>query len=759
MSTKPNAQPSDSVQETTSDGVPLDDILPEISFEQARFAARPAIVRPRASRHGRGGAKPPVAPPFQPVATNKAYVEWLEQQSMLHDATIVARQVAGKHQMWAHPYSKPDPRLAVHTASAWFTSYPLSMITGPGESFLGALGAAELWEAFEQIGIDAIHTGPVKLSGGIDGWKPTPSIDGHFDRISMAIDPVFGTEAEYREMVLNANKHKGTIIDDIVPAHTGKGADFRLATMNHTDYPGIYHMIDIPEDAWHLLPEVPKGVDAVNLSPAAEKALAEAGYIIGELQRVIFYEPGVKETNWSATGQIADEDGKLHRWVYLHYFKDGQPSINWLDPTFAGMRLVMGDALHSLLEFGSGGLRLDANGFLGVEKSATNAPAWSEGHPVSQAANQLIGSMVRKVGGFTFQELNLGMDDILNTGRVGPDLSYDFITRPAYQYAMVTGDTEFLRLVLREAKALGIDQASLVHALQNHDELTYELVHFASNHRDDVYELEGRSWTGGEMAEHIRETLRQKITGDAAPYNSVFTQNGIACTSASVIAASQGINDLSEVGDAEVRRIRDAHLLLCMYNAWQPGVFALSGWDLVGALPLDREQVKQLISTGDTRWIERGAYDLMGSNPEATDSAAGMPKARSLYGTLPEQLASKTSFASRLAEVLKVRKRNGISTAQLLDVPSVANKSLLVMVNRLEIGAIQVTALNFGGEKITARVQSDHLPAGRVFDLVTRRKVDVIDDLGGFSVTLPPYGGTALIVREPQPAKQEQAEA
>ena len=35
-------------------------------------------------------------------------------------------------------------------------------------------------------------------------------------------------------------------------------------------------------------------------------------------------------------------------------------------------------------------VRLDANGFLGVEKSAEEQPGWSEGHPLSEAANQLI---------------------------------------------------------------------------------------------------------------------------------------------------------------------------------------------------------------------------------------------------------------------------------------------------------------------------------------------------------------------------------
>ncbi|MBB1509885.1 maltose alpha-D-glucosyltransferase [Tessaracoccus sp. MC1756] len=721
-----------------------DDELLEASFDQQRFAARPARLRPRARR--RSDDQGPIAPPFTASGANRAYVEWLEEQSMLHDANQISRQVAGKHLMWAHPYAHPDPRAAVQRASVWFTAYPLSHMTDRAQSFLGSLGSQELWEAFSSIGIEAVHTGPVKLAGGLHGWEPTPSVDGHFDRISMAIDPLFGNEAEFREMCETATKYHGTIIDDIVPGHTGKGADFRLAELNYRDYPGVFHMVDIPPEHWSLLPDVPEGRDSVNLSPEAEQALSDEGLIIGALQRVIFYEPGVKETNWSCTPPIVDYKGVERRWVYLHYFKEGQPTINWLDPTCAGMRLVMGDALHSQLDLGSRGLRLDANGFLGVEKTF-GSPAWSEGHPLSLAANQLIGSLVRKVGGFTFQELNLSIDDIARTGTVGPDLSYDFITRPAAQFSLATGDTEFLRLVLREAMRLGIDQASLVHAMQNHDELTYELVHFTTTHRDDEYTLGGQTYTGGELAEHVRETMREKLTGPAAPYNSLFTTNGIASTTASIVAASLGFTDLDAISDSEARRISNAHLLLCMFNAWQPGVFALSGWDLVGALPLDREEVKALTAMGDTRWIERGAYDLLGVAPDAKKSASGMPRARALYGSVPDQLKRETSFASRLAAVLKVRKRNGLPTGALVDVPEVGDKALLVLVNELETGTTQITALNFGGEKLSARVQSDKLPSGRVFDLSTRRKVGTVDDLGGFTVELPAYGGQAMIIR------------
>ena len=71
--------------------------------------------------------------------------------------------------------------------------------------------------------------------GGIVGWLETPSVDGHFDRISTEIDPAFGTEDEFRRLCDVADAHGGSIIDDIVPGHTGKGADFRLAEMGFND--------------------------------------------------------------------------------------------------------------------------------------------------------------------------------------------------------------------------------------------------------------------------------------------------------------------------------------------------------------------------------------------------------------------------------------------------------------------------------------------------------------------------------------------
>src|SRR5215475_9930297 len=221
----------------------------EITFDEHLHPARPRTLRFR-PRVKTAFTRRSLTPDGSATAANPAYVSWLLSQSMLSDANEISQQFSGQGSMWQNPYATPNARAAVDTASVWFTAYPLSLITRPDESFLKSMSSEELWKAFAEIGIEAIHTGPVKRAGGIWGWEMTPSVDGHFDRISTQIDPAFGTEDEFQQMCGIANWYGGTIIDDIVPGHTGKGADFRLAEMKHADYPGIYHMVEIDPRDW-----------------------------------------------------------------------------------------------------------------------------------------------------------------------------------------------------------------------------------------------------------------------------------------------------------------------------------------------------------------------------------------------------------------------------------------------------------------------------------------------------------------------------
>ena len=677
---------------------------------------------------------------------DKQYVDWLVEQSMLNAARQRSKTYSGQGRLWQRPFAQARPRDASAIASVWFTAYPASIITREGGTVLEALGDETLWHALSEIGIQGIHNGPLKLSGGLQGRNRTPSIDGNFDRISFGIDPDLGTEAQLLKLSRIAAAHNAVIIDDVIPSHTGKGADFRLAELAYEDYPGLYHMVEIREEDWPLLPDVPVGRDAVNLPPEVVDQLKEKHYIVGQLQRVIFFEPGVKETDWSATTVVQGVDGKARRWVYLHYFKEGQPSLNWLDPSFAAQQMIIGDALHAIDVMGARVLRLDANGFLGVERRAEGT-AWSESHPLSITGNQLLGGAIRKAGGFSFQELNLTLDDIAAMGNGGADLSYDFITRPAYQHALVTGTTEFLRLMLRQVHVFGIDPASLIHAMQNHDELTLELVHFWTLHAHDTYHYQGQTFPGNILREHIREEMYERLAGEHAPYNLKFVTNGVSCTTASIITAALGIRDLDAITEADIRQIQHVHLLLVMFNAMQPGVFALSGWDLVGALTLRPEQVEHLMKDGDTRWIHRGAYDLVDLDPDAEFSAGNMPRSRALYGSLVDQLQRPDSFASQLKKILSVRRAYDIAASRQILIPDVTHPGLLVMVHELPAGkGTQITALNFSSETIVETLHLPDIAPGPVVDIINERVEGDLTEQGEFTITLDAYEGLALRV-------------
>lgn len=685
------------------------------------------------------------------TAAENNHVNWLVEQSMLHAARQRARLYSGQGRLWQQPYAQTRPRDATALSSVWFTAYPASIVTREGGTVLEALGDEALWHALSKIGIQGIHNGPLKKSGGLKGTQHTPTIDGNFDRISFEIDPELGTEAQLQALTRMAAAHNAVIIDDVIPSHTGKGADFRLAEMAYEDYPGLYHMVEIREEDWALLPDVVEGRDAQNLSPAQVDALRDKHYIVGQLQRVIFFEPGVKETDWSATDVVQGVDGKPRRWVYLHYFKEGQPSLNWLDPTFAAQQMIIGDALHAIDVMGAKILRLDANGFLGVERKL-DGTAWSESHPLSITGNQLLGGAIRKAGGFSFQELNLTVDDIASMSHGGADLSYDFITRPAYQHALLMGDAEFLRLMLREMHRQGIDPGSLIHALQNHDELTLELVHFWTLHAHDTFLYQGQTFPGNILREHIREQMYERLAGEHAPYNLKFVTNGVSCTTASIITAALGIRDLEAITAADIQQIRQIHLLLVMYNAMQPGVFALSGWDLVGALPLAAEEVEHLMQDGDTRWIHRGAYDLVDLNPDAQLSAGHMPRSNSLYGSLNTQLQDPESFASQLQKILAVRRAYDIAASRQILVPEVENSALLVIVHELPAGkGTQITALNFGATAITETLHLPDIAAGMVVDIINERVEGDLTAEGAFTITLDAYEGLALRVVSSSP--------
>jgi trehalose synthase len=684
------------------------------------------------------------------------YIEWLEQRSMLEQSRRLMPLVSGRGMQWQHEYATPQPRAVVRKASVWVLGYPGSVITRPDESVIATWGDPALWRAFEDIGIDLLHTGPVKRAGGIVRKEYTPTIDGWFDRISLEIDPALGTEEQYRRMVKAAEEANGLIAGDLVPLHTGKGADYLLALRAYKEYPGMYTMVEIREEDWALLPPVHGPWQTALVSNDVADKLTELGYIPGRINPADA-DPAVRSSSgWSATGEILGVDGKLRRWVFLHVFKPGQPVLNWLDPSSTGQQATDGDVVRTVVDLGAKVVRMDAVPFLGLAPQQGTPLAAYYQHPLSILDTNYLAFLVRKLGGWSFQELNVPFESLKVYMKEGPDLSYDFYTRTEGLHSLLMRDAALLRLAYGFLLEAGVQPIRLVHDLQNHDEITYQLVplEFLG---DTTLEFKGRKITAHKLREQTLEQMRSMEAGEAAPYNLLYrpTEDGLATTYAGFVAASLGIRNLEQITPEQTKEIRRGHLLLAFANAMQPGVFSLSGWDLTGALPLPRQSVADLMKDGDYRWINRGGIDLMGVNPKAERSRFGLPRARTLYGSLPEQLKDADSFVSQLQRMLAARKKYRIAEGELIAVPDVANSALCLLVMRLPEGsALAITALNFSQKPARERIdlrtvgglRAAALAGHPIIDSVSGEAADRVNSQGALGIELAGWSGKTLII-------------
>jgi trehalose synthase len=243
----------------------------------------------------------------------------------------------------------------------------------------------------------------------------------------------------------------------------------------------------------------------------------------------------------------------------------------------------------------------------------------------------------------------------------------------------------------------------------------------------------------------------RKTTGDHAPYNQAFAMSpGICSTLPGLITAALGIQDLSQITLDQIVQIKRIHLLAAAYNALQAGVFVLSGWDLVGALPIRMESVKELVADNDARWINRGGYDLLGIAENEDRSIQGLPKARSLYGSLPDQLQNPDSFTFLLKSLLSLRDSLGVAQSELVAVPSVTSEGVVILVNKLpkqagKSPAWQISALNFSQTPVKQKLE--------YYDLNGEAKVLWSNIRGGISEGLAYHDESLILDLSPWEAK------
>ena len=184
-----------------------------------------------------------------------------------------------------------------------------------------------------------------------------------------------------------------------------------------------------------------------------------------------------------------------------------------------------------------------------------------------------------------------------------------------------------------------------------------------------------------------------------------------------------------------------------MFNAWQPGVFALSGWDLCGALTLDPAMLGDLVADGDTRWIHRGAYDLMNYRPDGGEQPSALPRAACLYGPLPAQLADpdlvRVAAAAHPSGPREVRDLDRDTTRHRRDLRQGA---CWRWSTRWKAGGSKPPCSTSRAGLSAADVTSQFLPPGAVVsDVSGSSDLARVDRTHSFTVPMHPHQGRSLV--------------
>ncbi|MBV9760676.1 MAG: alpha-glucosidase [Acidobacteriaceae bacterium] len=187
--------------------------------------------------------------------------------------------------------------------------YPRSFQDSNGDGVGDLNGITQRLDYLKDLGIDAIWIAPL---------YPSPQVDFGYDISDyQAVDPQYGTMADFDRLLAEAQKRNIRIIMD--------------AVMNHTS----------DKHPWFI-------------ESAASRTNPKADWYVWRDGK----GPGQPPNNWLSTfGHSAWQFDPKRDQYYYHYFYIQQPDLNWRNPQ---VEKAMFDMLRFWLDKGVAGFRLDA---------------------------------------------------------------------------------------------------------------------------------------------------------------------------------------------------------------------------------------------------------------------------------------------------------------------------------------------------------------------------------------------------------------
>ena len=334
---------------------------------------------------------------------------------MLHQAELTARRYSGHGALWQHPYANPQPRAASALASVWFTAYPASHHhRGRVTRCCTAWATPSSGASSGEIGITA------DAHGAHEARRRHSRARVHADRRRQL------RSHQHRDR--SRLRHRGRIQGDgpargrsTAPSSSATSFPATAARGPTSVSPSAATATTRASTTWwrssrktgRCCRRCRPGKDSVNLKPDGRRPAQGARLHRRAAPAHHLLREGRQGDRLVRHRRRRRRDGKTAAGSTCTTSRRGSPPSTGSIPPSPRSGSSPGDAMHSLGTLGETHAaprrqRLPRH----RGRARRTARAWSEGHPLSVTSNQLIAGLVRKLGGFTFQELNLTLEDI-----------------------------------------------------------------------------------------------------------------------------------------------------------------------------------------------------------------------------------------------------------------------------------------------------------------------------------------------------------
>ncbi len=669
-----------------------------------------------------------------PIArADPAYLQYLERKSMLAESVDMARVVSGSQLAWAAGADAPEGLLSY--ADTWVSFNPMTLLMDSRGGAFDLLGRSEVWTILREVGARGMYVAPLGGAGGIWAKTQGAGFSGE-DVVQYDFSQAAGKDPQYRRLIGGVGERTSLLGSDLVPAATGLGPDFFLATRNLREYPGAYCMVDVPKDLWKLLPPSQNEWEGTALPAETVAALHAKGL----LPKAMLDETAAsgKPSGWAATGEVRGVDATARRWVYRWFINPHHAVLNWEDPSRAAARILSGSAVRQVGMLGQAfiGLRFDA--FHGLEPAGGGANPWSIGTAVSAA--QSMSREVHRYGGWTWlRDDDLNLEAMRRVLQSDTDFVFDAAFSPAAEHALLTGDATLLRFMGDELLRLRIPAHRLVHVMPAQDGINYALPHLS------------KLAASAPGAERLRQHTLQAMRAAVAGQNPVPVANNTLYSNGPGLAAMALGLPATAVPADKVAEVAAGHKLLIFFNAMQPGVLMLSGQDLVGALPIAWSSMRDSSAEWNVTDTMRGAYALTTFEENRVVTERGMGKTVSIYGPADVQAHKKESFLRDIGTFLRLRNQIGLSRGTLAARPETKGPGIIALLTRMpgDNGYV-LSVCNFGRSPANETISLGNVPglskalAAGAVSLGGQGSYSVSG--GSVNVALGPWQGRAILL-------------